>query len=1104
MRRPAKKPEANAAAATEQRLRAFYSAEHLRLVWGNPLVGLRLTDAEGRVLLVNEVCCRLLRQPRVGLEGHWLSAPYPPAEAARMLREHRRRFRDRCVAGRRETEVALADGTRLRLELCDALLEVPGEPPLQLTLMREVAAGCAAERLSAAGERPLGLALATAGLVAWEWDVVSGSLKYSGQVARRADGGHLAACATVESLLRSTHPKDRAALAAAFEASRRDGVPFDCVYRVRGGDRNWRWIHGQGRVVRRIGGQAASVIGVSEDITARRAAEEAMQASELRHRLLFEHSPVAILEQDFSEVGSRLAALGEAGVMDFRAHLEAHPEEVGAMLARVHVVEANQRCRELLGNVPREQLTAAWLQCLTDASVAVLQRWLIALAEGLTVFEGELPVRDFRGQPRVLDLQAAVLIGHEASLSRVLVSLLDITARRAGEIELRKLSRAVEQSPAAVIITDTEGRIEYVNARFTEDTGYTPAEALGQNARLLKSGGMSADVYEQLWQTIASGAEWRGELLNRRKDGQPIWEAASISPVVDPNRRITHYVAIMEDVTQRKRDLARLAASEQRFRALFQAAPMPLALHGSDGHYLEVNAAYAAMLGYSMEEIVRTGCRALTHPEDVAEGQRLFTEVRAGRLTGYQRDKRFIGRGGRIVFARSNTSAVRGEGGELLFILSIVQDTTAQRRAAARKAALADLAVALSAATTTEEAARIVTRVAGELLPWDAAYLNIVHPRTQEVTWLARFDTIKGRKTQLDGDGFRSRPSPLTCEIMRHGARLVNVRRRGFRAAGLPPLSPFGDARRPSASMMFAPLRFGGKPVGVISLQSYSPNAYTPEDLEVLQAIADHSGGALERIHAEAEWRRVGRELLAIGQGEQDRISRELHEEVTVALGDAVQRAAQLVDGLRAAGGSGAEQAGQVLRMLERAVAGLRSLARGLAPVELADGGLPAALERLCQDARARHGVRSRFVGQLDAARVQPAIALHLFRIAQEAVGNALRHGQPKQLTLTLKLAGTELRLSIRDNGRGFKPASQPGGVGMAAMRHRAEIIGGTLTIVSRPGRGTRVECRLPATARWEDASATQSPQAAELPINRAARAGARTEAPSKSCLPLD
>ena len=123
--------------------------------------------------------------------------------------------------------------------------------------------------------------------------------------------------------------------------------------------------------------------------------------------------------------------------------------------------------------------------------------------------------------------------------------------REQGEF-IRKLSRAVEQSPVAIMITDTAGRIEYVNPKFTYLSGYSVAETLDQNPRILKSGETTPEEYKRLWETIAQGHEWRGELHNRNKAGELFWVSASISPITDGEGNTTHFISFQEDITERK------------------------------------------------------------------------------------------------------------------------------------------------------------------------------------------------------------------------------------------------------------------------------------------------------------------------------------------------------------------------------------------------------------------------------------------------------------------------------------------------------------------------------------------------------------------------
>jgi PAS domain S-box-containing protein len=152
-------------------------------------------------------------------------------------------------------------------------------------------------------------------------------------------------------------------------------------------------------------------------------------------------------------------------------------------------------------------------------------------------------------------------------IGRVLV-VRNISRRKAAEERLAQLSRAVEASPVSIVITGTDGKIQYVNPKFSQVTGYTFEETLGQNPRILKTELTEHGVHQQLWATITAGKEWRGEFCNRKKSGELYWESASISPIMGPDGAITHFVAVKEDITARKLAEAELVeAHEQALEA---------------------------------------------------------------------------------------------------------------------------------------------------------------------------------------------------------------------------------------------------------------------------------------------------------------------------------------------------------------------------------------------------------------------------------------------------------------------------------------------------------------------------------------------------------
>lgn len=148
--------------------------------------------------------------------------------------------------------------------------------------------------------------------------------------------------------------------------------------------------------------------------------------------------------------------------------------------------------------------------------------------------------------------------------------------------QLRKLVVAVEQSPASVVITDLDARLEYVNPRFTEVTGYSADEVLGCNPRLLQSGLTSQSTYASMWAALTQGLPWTGELVNKRKNGDTYWEEAQVAPVKDEAGQVTHYVAVKTDITERKQ-------AEAVFRGLFEQSAFLAGILDEQGRLLDVN-----------------------------------------------------------------------------------------------------------------------------------------------------------------------------------------------------------------------------------------------------------------------------------------------------------------------------------------------------------------------------------------------------------------------------------------------------------------------------------------------------------------------------------
>ncbi len=171
------------------------------------------------------------------------------------------------------------------------------------------------------------------------------------------------------------------------------------------------------------------------------------------------------------------------------------------------------------------------------------------------------------------------------------------------DFQLKILYNAIDQMPVSVVITDKKGIIQYVNPKFEETTGYMSLESIGKSAGIIKSKKHSKDFYINLWNTILSGKVWKGEIINRKKDGNLFWEEVSISPIFDDNNNIAHFVAVKNDVTQKKEQEKSLKESENLYRTIFNNASHAAAIFNSENIIEIVNPKFELISEYSKDEV---------------------------------------------------------------------------------------------------------------------------------------------------------------------------------------------------------------------------------------------------------------------------------------------------------------------------------------------------------------------------------------------------------------------------------------------------------------------------------------------------------------------
>ena len=463
----------------------------------------------------------------------------------------------------------------------------------------------------------------------WDLKVGTNELLWSDEVFRIFGHAPQAFEPTYDDFLDAVHPEDREAVETAVKAALYGEVSYAMEHRVVRPDATERWVHQHGEVTFANDGVVpVRMTGTVQDITERKLAELACETAERRFRLAFETFPDAVSISRFKDGAYVDVNRGFEEITGYR-HEDAvgkRAVDVGFWIAPEHREHVMRQVR-LAGALRNEEIT----------------------------------FRRADGTPRtaLVSVNTFELDGE----THLLAVTKDVTELKDAEHELRKLSRAVEESAASVIITNRDGVIEYVNRRFTEITGYLPEEAIGATPRLLKSGELSQAEYRDLWSTISSGRSWRGEFRNQRKDDSLYWASALISPVRKPDGEITHYVGIQEDITEHKIAEERLRDSEERFRGLVEGSVLGIVID-IGGVPLFANERFARMFGYrSPEDILALKSMDFLYHDDDIERIRHYRRARtAGEPVPLEYEFRGRHRDGSVIWLRTHVRQMPWQG----------------------------------------------------------------------------------------------------------------------------------------------------------------------------------------------------------------------------------------------------------------------------------------------------------------------------------------------------------------------------------------------------------------------------------------------------------
>jgi PAS domain S-box-containing protein len=478
------------------------------------------------------------------------------------------------------------------------------------------------------------------------------------------------------------------------------------------------------------------------------------------------------------------------------------------------------------------------------------------------VVRGEVP--DYRLEKRYLrkdgtvawvNVNMTVIRDAAGQPMRTMATIEDITERKQAEKSLREKERRYRllfnSGYDAVFVHQPDeggnasGKFIEVNDIACQRLGYTREELLQLTPRDISAPETLADI-PRIRAKLAAEESAVSEGVHITKDGRRIPVEIS-THVFELNGKPTRLSAV-RDITERKQAEAALRESVQFNQQIVTSAQEGIIVYGRDLKYQVWNPFMEQLSGVPV-------CQVLgKHPDE------LFPFLRkAGMLASIQKalagepptaiDFHYEGLpNGRSGWCCETNGPLRNAAGEIVGVIGIVRDITERKRAELRITAFANLGQRLNAAKTAREAGEIIVEVADELLGWDACLFDLYSAAENRITHLLNMDLVDGRRTECKRQYFDSSPRELSKRAIEEGGQLIL---RDQPEAMRPEGSRFGDMSRPSASLMFVPVRHGTAVVGVLSIQSYKPRAYDAYSLEALQALADYAGGALVRLQAQ-------------------------------------------------------------------------------------------------------------------------------------------------------------------------------------------------------------------------------------------------------------
>ena len=582
------------------------------------------------------------------------------------------------------------------------------------------------------------------------------------------------------------------------------------------------------------------------------------------------------------------------------------------------------------------------------------------------------------------------------------------------------LAAILKSSPVSVIATDEDAKIIYCNPAVEKLYGYKVEELIGRDPGMLNAESNAAGIQSEIVKTVRSGRVWRGEILNRKKNGDLFYILASIYKLADKKGDFMAFVGFHEDITERRRVEEALKESEEKYRTIFENTGTATVIIEEDTTISLANAEFEKLAGYSKEEV--EGRKSWTEFVMTDDLERLKEQHDARRIdpnaVPRQHELKFIDRWGNVRDLFLTVDLISGTKKSVASVLDITESKRAEER----------------------------------LREYEARYRHLLDHMPDGVALIHGKQIVRVNPPMARMFGY---PSPGSME----GLSLLDLASPGSGEIVRQQSTQRALGQQGKNRFQFQGLRKDGSTFSAectLTVDRSEAKAF------VLAIIRD----VTERKTYEEQRKLLSERIMTVQERERASIARELHDEMGQALTGIKMDMAWIKSHMKCTDEAVLDRFEELGNLVDTTIESVRRMAAALHPSVLDRLGLTAAIEWYAGQFERRGGVECIIESESSDLGIDNNTAINLYRIFQEALTNIARHARASRVDIRIAEDQGCLTICISDNGRGI-PSQKllgPMSLGIAVMRERAELIKGRLDIQSRRGKGTTVTVQVPVS----------------------------------------